>query len=481
LKSNGKVCSIRFNPYAAWRLQDGQVPLRLREPAPLPREELLQLAWQHQRLRRTELTLLDGRSLQVLHPGFRNREAGPDFREAVLRVAEDAPRSGDVEIDLHSGGWRGHHHDRNPAFGRVILHVVWEGDAHPTLPTLRLKDRLDSPVEELARWLNTESSQLLPDDLLGMCAAPLAGLNEERLGDVLHQAARVRLEGKARQFQARARLAGWDQALWEGIFRALGYKHNAWPMQYLAESKDHLLASECSLAALQARLLGSAGLLPRDLSRTRRAGDRYLRELWDQWWRDQAWLDKRVLPGSLWQAGGLRPSNHPARRLALAAHWLLDDRFIAKLEGWGLALADVKKAPSNLLKLLQWPRDAFWSWHWTLRSERFKKPQTLIGPSRTTDLAMNVILPWLWMRAREGKEPGLSERIEGAYLSWPAAQDNAVLKLARQRLLGRSKAPFPAGAAAQQGLMQIVRDFCAYSNSLCQQCRFPDFMRQWNG
>ena len=43
---------------------------------------------------------------------------------------------------------------------------------------------------------------------------------------LLHQAARARLHSKAAQIQARARQPGWEQAPWEGHFRALGYKQN---------------------------------------------------------------------------------------------------------------------------------------------------------------------------------------------------------------------------------------------------------------
>jgi hypothetical protein len=47
-----------------------------------------------------------------------------------------------------------------------------------------------------------------------------------QLLDLLHQAAHVRLQSKAAQFQARARRVGWEQSHWEGLFRAPGYKHN---------------------------------------------------------------------------------------------------------------------------------------------------------------------------------------------------------------------------------------------------------------
>jgi hypothetical protein len=32
-------------------------------------------------------------------------------------------------------------------------------------------------------------------------------------------------------------------------------------------------------------------------------------------------------------------------------------------------------------------------------------------------------------------------------------------------------------AAAQQGLLQIVRDFCDHSNAICADCRFPELVR----
>ncbi|HXF10037.1 MAG TPA: hypothetical protein VN625_04575, partial [Desulfuromonadaceae bacterium] len=63
------------------------------------------------------------------------------------------------------------------------------------------------------------------------------------------------------------------------------------------------------------------------------------------------------------------------------------------------------------------------------------------------------------------------------YFSWPAAEDNSVLKLGRQRLLGAGHAKGLKTAAAQQGLMQIIRDFCEHSNAVCENCPFPDYLR----
>jgi hypothetical protein len=107
------------------------------------------------------------------------------------------------------------------------------------------------------------------------------------------------------------------------------------------------------------------------------------------------------------------------------------------------------------------------------------KPQPLLGEARVTDLAVNVVLPWLWIRAREGGNEKFLCEVERRFFAWPVAEDNSVLKLARQRLLGTANARVLKGAAQQQGLMQIVRDFCEHSNAVCADCRFPDLVRGW--
>jgi hypothetical protein len=131
-----------------------------------------------------------------------------------------------------------------------------------------------------------------------------------------------------------------------------------------------------------------------------------------------------------------------------------------------------------LLEILQIEPDAFWSWHWTIHSPRLKKAQPLLGAARVTDLAVNVILPWLWIRAFEGKNPDLQREIEKRFNTWPAAEDNSVLRLARQRLLGSPRHAL-RNAAEQQGLIQIVRDFCDHSNAVCESCRFPELVKDW--
>jgi hypothetical protein len=106
-----------------------------------------------------------------------------------------------------------------------------------------------------------------------------------------------------------------------------------------------------------------------------------------------------------------------------------------------------------------------------------KSPQPLLGPQRVTDIAMNVVLPWCWMRAVAGKSESLQATAQHRYFAWPKAEDNSVLRLARQRLFGGTNVRELKTAAAQQALLQIVRDFCQHSNALCDQCPFPELVK----
>ncbi|HAV60795.1 MAG TPA: hypothetical protein DCY13_00325, partial [Verrucomicrobiales bacterium] len=237
-----KVSPENSSFYRDWRRGRG-LPAALHEGGDSPPpERLLQAIWARQRLRREQLVTVDGRPVEVLHPGFWNREAGPDFRDAMIRVGDSPPVSGDVEVDLQSGGWRAHRHDVNPAFRNVILHVVWanQGTPAPDRPTLEMQGRLDSPLGELQELLEGEMPPPLAEAMQGRCSAPLRALAPEQLRSLLRDAARIRLESRANQLRARARSAGWEQALTEGMLRALGYKHNAWPMQRLGELSPRL-------------------------------------------------------------------------------------------------------------------------------------------------------------------------------------------------------------------------------------------------
>lgn len=458
-------------------------------PRPPP-ERWLQQIWRHQRIVRESLRLTDGRTVQVLHPGFWNRESGPDFRGGIVQFETEKPVRGDIEIDVSEAGWETHRHDRNPAFRQVCLHVVWESArATGVPPTLPLHPHLDAPLSDLVPWLDSNAGSEFPDLTAGKCCSPLAQLPGPIVSELWQQAARIRLEQKAACFEGRARKCGWEQALWEGMFAALGYKHNSWPFRRLAEVLLPTLATTSKqslnetidrsnrpeeILVWQARLLGIAGLLPHNLPCG--SSGKWVRTLWDCWWREHDTFVPEVLPAIAWRWSGVRPLNYPHRRLALAAHWIASGNFAARLEKSLLSATPGRSAARSFLAQLRPTDDPFWSRHWTCLSPRFQQPQPLLGQPRATDLAVNVVLPWLWARSQHGAELGIQNHIVALHKEWPASEDNAVLKFARERLLGLHSKTRPSTAAEQQGLLQIIRDFCDRSNAICAECQFPELI-----
>jgi hypothetical protein len=440
-------------------------------------ERLMQLIWHHQRLRRDHLQTGDGLPVRILHPGFWNFGAGPDFRGAVMQFGDERPVEGDVEIDLESAGWRQHGHNRNRDFSRVILHVIWEkGSRVSSLPTLALSEFLDAPLEELSSGLRGETALEWPEMLIGQCAGPLRFWEPERLSGFLEEAGWTRFLRKAKALEARAAHAGEDRALWEGLLRGLGYSRNVWPLQRIAELAAPLRnhGESMGVVAWQARLFGLSGLLPGESLNGRNSD--YIRKLWGFWWRERGEFYEDILPAAAWNFRMTRPSNHPHRRLALAAHWLSDSEFISRISNWTKSAEKPRAAAEQLRELLNPRSDRFWERRFTLHSMPGARPFPLLGRVRTTDLAANVILPWAWNRATRSEDESNAGRLREQFFRWPASQDNAVLALARRRLWGNTPPQIRWTLARQQGLLQVVADFCSASNAICASCKFPEFV-----
>ncbi len=186
-------------------------------------------------------------------------------------------------------------------------------------------------------------------------------------------------------------------------------------------------------------------------------------------------------PPPAWRLHGVRPANHPQRRIALAAAWVSDPEWPVRIEAWFAAQGDTPDADADhaLIECLRPEAVGFWRRHYTLTARDLPDAPPLLGAGRLNDLAVNVILPWLWARADAGSDPTARRRVERLYLQWPPGEDNAALKLVRARLLGDGPLPGRRSAALQQGLLQVARDFCAHTNLLCEQCRFPALVAGW--
>ncbi|MGI8890529.1 MAG: DUF2851 family protein [Chthoniobacterales bacterium] len=404
-----------------------------------------------------------GETIEVIQFGTWNREAGPDFSESAIRIDHGAVRRGSIEFDLSEQSWETHGHAGNSAFDDTVLHVF----VHPSPRTFFSRTTSHRQVPQVrvdTAALPPGASLNLPLARPGRCQAPLRGLPEEKIGSILDAAAQFRLQRKARRLQRLTDLHGPDEALYQELAVALGYKKNKLAFTLLAQRLPNRLLRSWP-DETEAILFGVAGFLSApDLGKFKSATRRYLRRLWSQWWARRAELERLVLPPKTWRLSGTRPLNHPQRRLAALAG------LVAGWPGWmrSLGKEDLQPAREFLLELAH----PFWNFHYTLTSEPSIREMALIGETRVTEIMANVILPWRHLQERE---------VWPDFMQIPARLTNRRLETGAARLFGNDprRAGFLRTVARQQGLLQIYEDFCLQDESDCAQCPFPEQMQKW--
>jgi hypothetical protein len=211
-----------------------QPPRTLREePLRAPSELEVQALWFEQ-LYQPTLTTDDGRTVEIVQPGFWNHGGGPDFTRAVVRFSKVAavdPAAGiekhacdstnevtigKVEVHLRPADWNAHGHHADAAYNDTILHVVWESKggkaffpataAFRRVPQIVLSTQLVAPWPELQPLCAALMQRPLPGAVPGRCSPALAHLPAEQIADILRAAGLFRLRQKAQRWFWRRRL-----------------------------------------------------------------------------------------------------------------------------------------------------------------------------------------------------------------------------------------------------------------------------------
>lgn len=273
-----------------------------------------------------------------------------------------------------------------------------------------------------------------PDQSL-LAAPQAAALTPGRL----LRAGLVRFHQKARAFTQELSQSGPEEVLYQGVMETLGYSGNREAMRSLAMGLPLALLrrallpvpSEQRRTALEALLVGAAGLLPQspDLDATALAGI----------WRASGL--EAVVPQAAWSLAGLRPSNHPRRRLLGMAGLLHRFWETGLLEGL-LPLVKLQGPPALERALaVDCPDQA-------------QGATALIGAGRAREAAVNVVLPFFYAYGGRTGGSALARAALALYRAFPAPEENSQVREAR-RVLGVAW-PVPT-ACGQQGLLGLYR------------------------
>jgi hypothetical protein len=294
---------------------------------------------------------------------------------------------------------------------------------------------------------------------------------------VLRAAGEERLRRKSERLAQQMAEKGEGQAVYGDVMAALGYKHNKLPFRRLAELVPlESLRSEAQGKpdVAYALLLGVAGLLPAD---TVRAVDdetkRFIRTLWDEWWKRKERWDRQLLEKKAWRLAGIRPANHPARRLMAAAYLFTRGRVLHDV--WkDLASQRTSTCDADAAADLQVITGAYWDYRLSFAGRRLTEPVALIGRDRAEAIVINIMIPFL--AALNDDAPfrqGLLDAI-------PAEGDHAVIRQAAFNLFGSyHAASVYRGGMQRQGLVQIFHDYCLNDRSRCASCKFPSLLKGW--
>ncbi|MDX2110465.1 MAG: DUF2851 family protein [Verrucomicrobiota bacterium] len=247
-------------------------------------ELLLQKIWAQREFSQDHLATNEGQSLEIIHPGRWNRQEGPDFRGAELKIGGEI-RRGDVEVHFHMKDWAAHGHGTNPEFRDVVLHVVLfppQSLASPAMtegvnaiPVFVLLPHLLHDIEEYA---NLDSLGAF-EEIMARAAVWLEYPEHERRAR-LREKALTRWNQKVRFASSRLESSSWEAVCHQYAMEVLGYRRNRAPMSNLATRfpLDRFAQGELTPDALFTAVTG-------------------------------------------WKLAGLRPANHPRHRLVQYLQW----------------------------------------------------------------------------------------------------------------------------------------------------------------
>lgn len=389
-------------------------------------EILLHYIWEHCLWANYPQQTTDGQPIQILSVGEHNRNAGPDYSHARIRIG-DREWVGNVELHIHSGDWYRHNHHQDKAYDSVILHVVRDAD----------KQVFNSRGEAVAQCaLQYPDGQdyltaLLTEAMRMDSAASRIGCAQQLIDDPQlltdgwrRMLLRKRLDCKQASIERLLNITqgSWEHAFYVSLARNFGFHTNSVPFEELAIATplSALRKHRDSLLQLTAMLLGQSGLPIQD----------------EQIAREYDFLRTKFnltpIDGSQWKLGRIRPQNSPERRIRQFANLMHKSEFLFSKV---LEMTDI----DALAQLFA--QDGF-------------------GRSSIDILLINTVIPYKYAYARLRSTNGDDAAM--AMMENIAAEDNTVIR--QWRMLGQRIST----AADSQALLHLYQNYCQHHE--CVNC-----------
>ena len=356
-------------------------------------EDLLQFLWQYKLLMPLPLITISGKEIFIVKNGELNKDSGPDFFNAHIRIGEIV-LVGNIEVHIKTSDWLKHKHQQDKNYDNIILHVVYEHDVdlaqnkNNNVEVLELKNLIAESTIASYNKLST-SKEKIP------CANQLATVNDLKFITWLERMTIERLEGKVKQIENYFSAVNGDytQTFYFMLLRNFGFKVNSLPFELLSKNLPitTLLKHSDNLLQLESLLLGTSGLLENQFE------DKYIQQLQNEF--DYLKNKYQIIPlnKEIFKFSKLRPANFPTIRLAQFA------RLISTKPGLFIAPYDFSNYEEIVLAL-KINLDGYWKNHYNMDGNVTSKDLTL-GLTSIENLLINTFAPFYFFYSkRTGKE-----------------------------------------------------------------------------
>ena len=414
-------------------------------------EAFLQYVWQHQLLDHG-LTTVDGQPVVVLRAGELNRDAGPDFFNARVRVG-GVEWAGNVEVHIHTSDWDAHRHSQDAAYNNVVLHVVYEHDCEIKLQsgrvplTVELKSFMPRVlVANYEALMSTVANDVVP------CGKRLGDVPPFMVESFLDRLLAERIMAKTEIVRRLLEEShgGWEQTCYWLIAHYFGGKVNALPFEMLAKATDMRLLARWkdNPRRIEAVLMGQAGLLEGYFE------DEYPRLLQKDFEALKVGTGMKPMGGYLWRFYRLRPSSFPTIRISQFA------QLLSTTSGIFSTLLDMHNA-KDMVNLFDQCAAEYWNNHYKFDAATEKHTVKHVGKMQARSLIINAWVPLLFLYGTlHGQERYKEQAVE--LLSQMPAEENAVMR--RWEQVGIK----PKNAAESQALLQLEDNYC--KSRKCLEC-----------
>ncbi len=348
------------------------------------KEEFLYYVWKYRLYNTKVLQTVQGDAIEIIQPGRRNTSSGPDFLESQIKIGT-MMWVGNVEIHVRSSDWNLHKHHEDKAYNNVILHVVFDSDTEiqnqkgKTIPTLELKERIQSPVWENYQKFLYSHYRFIP------CEKVIPHLEHRLIEN--HFKTRLlieRFEEKVKRIERKLELTqnNWEAVLFILLAKYFGTKLNRDAMEYFAQSFDFTILKKCShkKEQLEALLFGQAGFLEGMMN------DEYSKNLQKEYRFLQSKFKLEPCEASIFKFYGVRPPNYITIRLAQLAALYYEYQNIFSF------LIKIKKR-TYYYPLFEVKITPYWETHYHFGKKSSKRSEKQITKDFIDIVLINVIIP----------------------------------------------------------------------------------------